>query len=578
LPRPGRLLGLLCLAVLFQVTVFGLAPSTVSLTASPNTSNYGQPVSLTATVTAGASGKVTFYDGVTMLGVSAVTNGQAKWSTVMLASGKRSLHAHYSGDTAYAPSNSPNMPQTVVAAPSLGFHKPVTNNSIYEISSIAVGDFDGDGKQDLALTAPNTVTVFLGNGDGTFAKGVSYSLPYTPGTIAAGDFNGDGKTDLVVTFPYYLSIAVLLGNGDGTFTSAVKYPSAVAGGTIVVADFNGDGIADLAINGNSTQNIAVLLGNGDGSFQTAVTYPIGAQVESIAVGDFNGDTIPDIATADNSGIGILIGKGDGTFASAVSYATTYQPYSIAAGDLDGNGTTDLVAGNYNGIYVLLGNGDGTFQTAVSYTLASPGFVTMMADFNGDGIPDIAVGANYSGLYLLLGSGNGSFQSPIALLSSAELDALAVGDFNGDGKTDLVAGLNYSNGFDILLGGATPDLSIAVSHDGGLTEDQQGASYTITVSNVGEVATSGPVGVVVNLAANLTGSGIAGTGWTCVPATLVCTRSDAISPGGSYPVITVRVNVAHVTGNITSTFTVSGGNDQSPANNTVSDTAFARYPR
>src|SRR5262249_34550501 len=150
------------------------------------------------------------------------------------------------------------------------------------------------------------------------------------------------------------------------------------------------------------------------------------------------------------------------------------------------------------------------------------------------------------------------------LGSAFPRFLAVGEFNSDGKADLAVGSSSSptSPLSIFLGGATPDLTITSNHGGGFTQGQIGAAYNVTVSNIGEIASSGAIGVVLTLpASGFTLTAVGGAGWTC--ASLACTRSDSLAVGASYPTITVTLNIAaNASGNATSTFTVSGGGDQS----------------
>ena len=156
-------------------------------------------------------------------------------------------------------------------------------------NSVAVGDFNGDGKLDLAVanSFDNFVSVLLGKGDGTFQAAVNYGTGSGPLSVAVGDFNGDGKLDLVVTNAFDNNVSVLLGNGDGTFQAAVNYGAGSAPNSVAVGDFNGDGKLDLAVANNGSNNLSVLLGNGDGTFQAAVNYSAGKGPYSVAVGDFN---------------------------------------------------------------------------------------------------------------------------------------------------------------------------------------------------------------------------------------------------------------------------------------------------
>ena len=148
----------------------GQIASTIAVTPSPNPANLGQPVTLTATVTSGATGKVTFYDGTTVLGTSTLSGSQATFTTVLLPAGARSLHAHYFGDSSYAPSNSSIVSETVVAVVSLGLKAPMTFTPVGDPFTTIVADFNGDGKPDLVQRKRRFgwPSIWLGNGDGTF--------------------------------------------------------------------------------------------------------------------------------------------------------------------------------------------------------------------------------------------------------------------------------------------------------------------------------------------------------------------------------------------------------------------------
>jgi uncharacterized repeat protein (TIGR01451 family) len=585
----AAILRLSSLIIVSQAIAFGLAPTSVTLTASPNPSKYGQAVILTATVTPGATGKVTFYDGTAILGIAELSSAQATLTTVMLPSGHRSLRAYYRGDATYAASGSASLPQTVIAGVSQGFRRPISYPvdpalDVVSVSSIVVADFNGDGKQDLAMAnvtsdltpgaPPDSVSVFLGNGDGTFQSPVSYVTQQTgvQCSLAVGDINGDGIPDLLVSGDF---LQILYGNGDGTFQPPVTF---MTGGPILVADFNGDGKADLSSLGavqlgDEIMNPSTAFFLGKGYFRYNVWGPD-------AVGDFNGDGKADIVVgAYPSGVNILLGNGDGTFKGPAIFPTSAPPGTIAVTDLNGDGKPDLVIANgslldttsssFSAVSVLLGNGDGTFGTGVDYPVGGEPQGLVVEDFDGDGNPDAAT-INATVVAVLYGNGDGTFKPAVSFPAGGSPAAMAVGDFNGDGIADLVVAVS-GGGFSVLLGGAITDLSIAATHSAGFSQGQTGAVYAVIASNAGDIASSGPVTVAITLASGFTATSFAGTGWQCVLATLTCTRADSLAGGTSYPPIRVTVNVASTLGGIAiNAFTVSGGGDQNAANNTFTD--------
>ena len=443
---------------------------------SPGTpSIYGSPLTLTATVTpSAATGVVTFYDGVSILGTAPIASGAATFTTALLASGTRSITARYvaGANSGYNPSLSSPWTQAVNAQPErdLVAQSPGTfagSGPYFE----AVGDFDGDGKADLAIVDQNSnnVTVLLGNGAGGFAPSSNspFGTGMQPSAIAVADFNGDGKSDLVVANFNAGTVTVLLGDGTGSFAEASGSPVTVGTGPffVVVADFNGDGRADLAVANHGSGSVSVLLGDGTGSFAPASGTPLTAVSvpDAVAAGDFNGDGIADLAVANhgNSKVSIFLGDGSGAFAEASGSPITVDgaPEFLASGDFNGDGFADLaviVDASGANLAILLGNGSGGFtEVSGSPFQAGPSpFSLAMGDYNGDAIVDLAVAnSGNSTVTLLLGDGSGKFGevSGGAFKVGSSPFSIVAGDFNGDGKTDMATANHDSSDVTILLG-------------------------------------------------------------------------------------------------------------------------------
>ena len=339
-----------------------------------------------------------------------------------------------------------------LAATAVGFKTPVNYGVGTFPDSIVAGDFNRDGKLDLAVAnySDIKVSVLLGNGDGTFQARMDYAVDYGGSSVAVGDFNHDGKLDLVVTTSsdaYGSAVGVLLGNGDGTFQPYLDYPTAYGPYSVAVADFNGDGNADLATANYASGgfSVSVLMGNGDGTFQPHMDYGLGGS-RSIVASDFNGDGKPDLVAADtfSSTVSVYLGNGDGTFQPPVAYGAASQPDTVAVGDFNRDGRPDLATANEGATFsVLLGNGDGSFQAPVTYPTVY-GQSLAVADFNGDMRDDLAI-AHFQYPWtvgVLLGNGDGTFQGELQYATGAYPNAVAVVDLNTDGAVDLMTADGY----------------------------------------------------------------------------------------------------------------------------------------
>jgi hypothetical protein len=357
-------------------------------------------------------------------------------------------------------------------------------------NSHIAADLNGDGILDLAGPGANGAAVMLGNANGTFRARVDFPAGGQSQDLAAGDFNSDGKQDLAVTINSpQISLSLLTGNGDGTFNAPVTFPNTTGfdAPVIVAADVNNDTRLDLLIAHTlacftapctSSDDVTIMLGNGNGTFQSS-QMDVGTGMAEIAVGDFNRDGNKDLAMAGSQArLYLLRGNGDGTFVQQPTQTLIpgdnhlgEDGTDIDVGDFNRDGIQDLVvAVSLNGsrTVVLIGNGDGTFRTPLIITepaIRIPHYQAV-ADYNGDGSQDLALslGWGFQGMIEILnGNGDGTFQ-PLVLYDPAPADSssaggdLVAGDFNRDGRPDLA----------LQVRGAFPALHILINTTNGGT--------------------------------------------------------------------------------------------------------------
>ena len=327
-------------------------------------------------------------------------------------------------------------------------------------TSVAVGDFNGDGKQDLATANQfsHYVSILLGDGTGNFRARTDFTVGDAPNSVAVGDFNADGKQDLAVANFASENVSILLGDGSGNFSAPTYFAVGTTPYSVAVGDFNGDGKQDLATANIQQDTVSILLGDGTGNFSAAANFAVGANPTSVAVGDFNGDGKQDLAVTNANPIGsgtvsILLGDGAGNFSAATNFAAGAAPASVAVGDFNSDGKQDLAVANGEShtVSILLGDGAGNFSAPTNFAVGNNPHSVAVGDFNGDGKQDLAV-ANYvsDNVSILLGDGAGHFSAPINFLVGINPYSVAVGDFNGDGEQDLATANLFANDVSILL--------------------------------------------------------------------------------------------------------------------------------
>jgi hypothetical protein len=351
-----------------------------------------------------------------------------------------------------------------------GWAAPVlltTSDGTYQSCFNTVGDLTGDSKPEIVSVncyEYNTATIYVNNGDGTFAPGVYYNLTgdqyQYPEEAAIADVNGDGNNDVVISNADGGDITVLIGHGNGQVTAEeLNYDT---GGypwmTPILADFNGDGLVDVVVS-DDYFNMVYLQGYGDGTFRSAPTYALPnsfqqyAWSNSVATGDFNGDGIPDVVVGQNfndgsTGVAIYLGNGDGSFSTGVTYGESDFLRYVTVADFNGDGKLDIAAtdSNNNIVQILLGNGDGTFSIGSSYSTGGSDPQNIVSgDFNHDGIVDLATCNNTGNIAVMLGNGDGTFAPAVTYSTPGyNPNSITVADINGDGYLDLAVTV-YTDG-------------------------------------------------------------------------------------------------------------------------------------
>jgi hypothetical protein len=382
----------------------------------------------------------------------------------------------------HSPASSVSFTRATLAAPSGG--QPIF---------VAAADLNGDGHADLvtANTAADNVSVFLGNGNGTFSARADYPAGDSPRSIHVADLDNDGSPDLAVANSGSGSVSVLPGNGDGSFAPRVDYAAGVGALlTVVAADFNGDGRLDLAAGG--TAGFSTLLRNSDGSYLSpGYVTDAGRSFSMLVAADFNGDGRLDLlgsATAPNgTGAGVMLFAGNGEGAFTIPSVSDYCCYDrrIAAADFNRDGALDYIRAQYFGsdAAIAFGTNTGSFAGGPGSPIIPSAYFPAIADFNADGVIDSAwTNVNHHTFWLMPGSGNYAFENPVEFATGTSPYGAAAADFDGDGRMDLATANAGSDSVSVFTNVPPPTLSI---DDVTVTEGNIGqivdANFTVTLS-------------------------------------------------------------------------------------------------
>ena len=333
------------------------------------------------------------------------------------------------------------------------------------ISSISLADFNGDSRTDLISVNPfaRDLSLYLSNGDGTFAPARRLAAGNRPQVVEAGDFNRDGRQDLLVTNLrddfFFDDALVMRGDGRGYFEIVGSFYAPLFTDLVASADINGDGADDVALGtagGGFFSGTAIYLSRGDDTFEFIDSGGVGGlPPTSLAFGDLNADTKTDLAFSwlgsHAAGTGLSLGNGDGTLRQPVLLGSGNA--SVAIGDLDPDGRLDLISADLDldAAVVRPGNGDGTFGATLLPVGSFPRSL-VRADFNADGKVDLVVANPGSGeVSVLLGLGDGHFRDERRFGAGAGPRSMAIGDFDHDGRQDLATVNAGSHDVSVLSG-------------------------------------------------------------------------------------------------------------------------------
>jgi hypothetical protein len=397
------------------------------------------------------------------------------------------------GLAAYSLSNfAPTYTPAKTSITATDFAAKVDFNTGTQPASVGIGDLDGDGLPDLAIAnaGSNTVSIYhniSSSGSittGSFAAKVDFATGSSPISVKIGDFDGDGKPDLAVTNFNSNTVSIFRNTSSsgnittGSFAAKVDFATGSNPSSIAIGDLDGDGKFDLAVTNFNSNTVSILRNTSSsgiintGSFAAKVDFTTGTNPNSLAIGDLDGDSKPDLAVANYGSNTVSVYRNisssgsitTGSFAAKVDFATGALPFSVAIGDLDGDGKPDLAVTNSgsNTVSVLHNTSSsgiitvGSFDTKVDFTTGTTPWSVAIGDLDGDGKPDLEVANSGSNTVSVLrntsSSGSitiGSFATKVDFTTGTNPASISIGDLDGDGKPDLAVANQGSNTVSVI---------------------------------------------------------------------------------------------------------------------------------